>query len=280
MNTIFNRRKAQCKTKEEQEKLGAAFKEKLRELREKAPNDATLQAEIDKAVFWAGDIPEPEGGSPDDVALMRGWERVLGAREAAEEFGKALGGSDTEFNPRPDPSILLPFDIPYLSPRTEALGKISGLDAAQNQRTSSAAVRHPGWPAESFSCTSLNGAFSVDGRTYRILDILVDTRDRVVAVQLRKEGADPGTKLEEWRQAGYFNFVQSRRNGSNRYKAYVKTEGNADCVIVRSCLVDDGGKTLENVALYVPKPIAAMCRHVVSKVRKDSVATSTSGGGE
>ena len=197
-----------------------------------------------------------------ELQLPLGWQRINGSKEGAEEFGKALGRGGSEVDTARHDQLRIYPGINYLDHYLSVIDNIKGLDAAQNKRTTTTDVKHPGWPRGAFRFVSYTGSFRHGGDHFNSCQLLTDSAGQVVAFQLKNDGNRRATPAPG--NFNYFNFVSSRRKGTPTAIVGRQTSVSGDVIVIKTSLKNNG-RILESCVLFVPKPIAAICRKVVSE---------------
>ena len=196
-----------------------------------------------------------------DLHLPMGWQKINGSKEGAQEFIAAMGhGSDEVITARND-NLRIFGDVRYLEHYLSAIEKIEGLDLAQNMRTTTTDVKHPGWPFRAFRFVTYTGRFHYSGMHFNSCQIVTDSFGQIVAFQLKNDGTNRARSFPG--NYGYYNFVSSRRKGVPDARVGRETDSTGDLIIIKTSL-EQRGRILETCVLFVPKPIASICRSIVN----------------
>ncbi|MEQ1859374.1 MAG: hypothetical protein ABMA13_05515 [Chthoniobacteraceae bacterium] len=225
--------------------------------------------------------------SAKTIKLKTGWDSPMqGGSKTHQDLAMVLNGfGKADPNP-PFADIELYNGVKYLMPVNEALA-ILGL----NQRLPSVKkVVCPGLPRDSFNYISFDGLF--DGHFNR-LDMAIDTDNQVVSIQLVDEhpkGASSYSDEGDWLT---FNFIGYRVKAMTYMKIqYQLSEmrlspglksqqkmrwedlsrfsngAPSSCRRVNALLRNKEHKLLEETQWYVPKPLADLIMHCISKAQR------------
>lgn len=219
------------------------------------------------------------------IKLKTGWDGPMqGGTKTIEDLAFVLNGfGKADANP-PFADIEIFSGVKYLMPVNEAVAAL-GL----NQRLPSAKkLICPGLPKDSFSYISFDGVF--EGH-FKRLDLVTDTANQVVSVQLVDEA--PKDTSTVWGTRGdwlTFNFVGYRTKSISHMKVEYVIEfyrerdkrwldpgrnttwaaeiGKAGLLRVDAVLTNKEGKRMEETRWYVPKPLADLIMHCISKAQR------------
>ncbi len=191
------------------------------------------------------------------LSLSPVWNKMpLGNRAIWEDVRKLFGPHgqpDVQLDAAPN--LQLVGQIYYLMPAAEAA---RALGAAPGIRRP---VETPGFPDRSFSYYPLRGDF---GEGFDQAALVVDTADRVVAVQLSREkpapiSLDPESFSVDWR---VHNIVLGKVKGRRDWRIAHAVRVNEGVVIVDSELAESDpfqvyglGRSKERVTLYLPQQV-------------------------
>ena len=173
-----------------------------------------------------------------------------------------MGSGSDEINTTRNDNIRNFGDVRYLEHYLSAINKIEGLDSAQNMRTTTTDVKHPGWPYRAFRFVTYTGSFKHGGMSFNSCQIVTDSLGQIVAFQLKNDGNNQARPFPG--NYGYYNFVFSRRKGTPYTRVGRETDVSGDLILIKTSL-SQGGKVLESCVLFVPKPIASICRSTVNR---------------
>ncbi|MCH7224550.1 hypothetical protein [Haloferula sp. A504] len=262
LSDVFDEKLAECQSEEEVVTLANQFGRHLVKLDESAERDALLEKAKGAVKSPADYLPKPE---PKELQLRFGWDKYDGSQEALDEFSAQLGYGSSEVDKSRHDNIRFPTGGHYLMSRMEMVPLIGGLASAQNTRSATKDVRHPGWPCRAFTSTTYVGKFRYGGYQFNSLQLVMDQATQVVAVQVKNDGGVKAVSLGGRVVPGYYNFVSSRRKGNPDCRVLARCESDGKLRKIYTTLYSDGGEVLETCILFIPEPVAAICRKICNQ---------------
>jgi hypothetical protein len=122
-------------------------------------------------------------------------------------------------------------------------------------------INAAGFPPRSISSYDYSGNFGGFGHFI----LVVDAADQVVGVQLLQNAPKSRLLTGHSNQWSVYNFLQSRKKGTQSYAIGYQVSSGAATFVVQSELVDRGGKSREWVKLILAKPFADIVMDVIDK---------------
>lgn len=197
------------------------------------------------------------------LKLFPGWETDLQkGKISASDFkhvlslGDVRAAVDLSFHDK----VQLYRGINYLDPAVKVREYLQR-ELKARQLSNRILINAAGFPPRSISSYDYSGNFEGFGH----LILVVDAADQVVGVQLLQNAPKSVLLTKHSNEWSVYNFLQSRKKGTQSYAIDYKVESSATVFKVQSELIDGGGKSREWVQLILAKPFADIVMDVIDK---------------
>lgn len=197
------------------------------------------------------------------LKLIPGWDTDLQkGKISASDFkhvlslGDVRAAVDLSFHDK----VELYRGINYLDPAAKAREYLQR-ELKARQLSNRILINAAGFPPRSISSYDYSGDFEGFGH----LILVVDAADQVVGIQLLQNAPKSVLLTKHTNNWSVFNFLQSRKKGTQSYAIDYKVASSASVFEVQSELIDGGGKSREWVKLILAKPFADIVMDVIEK---------------
>lgn len=241
--------------------------------------DAEQLKQVLEQAFIPADTNQPVSAADKTVkpateeaglALSSFWQQGLkGGSGVLDDMYKIFNPyGQPELDLTPHPSITIYKNVTYLMPLNKALEKLS----ISNKLSSKNALNNTAFPASSFYYYSYPGRY--EGK-FNLLLLVTDTSNQIVAIQLVEE--TPKDQENDWDVSWWvrwktlnrlFNIIQMRTKASSNVTIFYRIENANGVYKVYTRLVDNSGKSKENVCLYIPQPLVNLVLYRLSKLQQ------------